>query len=87
MTPKRLDPSWIVLDSVENAEANRCVDVFVRPDGTHGFEEFRRDPEDRGAWMPVSHYSGTAFASRDAALAAARHYVAWLRDATRPTAG
>jgi len=27
--------------------------MFSRPDGTHGFEEFRRDAEDRGAWTPV----------------------------------
>ena len=26
----------------------RCVDLFRRPDGTFGYEEFRRDPEDQG---------------------------------------
>jgi hypothetical protein len=51
---KRLDKSWVVLASLENPEANRCVDLFVRPDQTHGFEEFRRDPEDSGAWMQNS---------------------------------
>lgn len=23
-----------------------CVDIFMRTDGTYGFDEFRRDPED-----------------------------------------
>ena len=45
----RLDKSWIVLESRENAEGNRRVDLFVRPDNTYGFEEFRREPEDAGA--------------------------------------
>jgi hypothetical protein len=36
-----------VLASRENAEADRCI-IFVRGDGTSGFEEYRRDPEDAG---------------------------------------
>lgn len=75
---KRIDKSWIVLDSQENFEGSRCVDFFVRPDGTYGFEEFRRDPEDLGAWTPVQYYSAAAYPSREAALATARRLVAWL---------
>ena len=77
---QRIDKSWIVFASVENAERDRCVDLFRRPDGTFGFEEFRRDAEDAGAWTPVSYYSGGVFASRVAALEAARRNVAWLDD-------
>src|SRR5208283_2733054 len=40
---KRIDKSWIIFDSIENDEHNRCVDLFERPEGTFGFEEFRRD--------------------------------------------
>ena len=75
---KRLDKSWIVLDSLENSEANRCVDLFVRPDDTYGFEEFRRDPEDGGVWTPVQYYSGQSYPSKDAALDVAKRVVAWL---------
>jgi hypothetical protein len=75
---KRLDKSWIVLDSLENQEANRCVDLFVRPDSTYGFEEFRRDPEDGGVWTPVQYYSGQSYASKEAALQVAKRVVAWL---------
>ena len=75
---RRLDPAWVVLDSVENAQADRCVDLFVRPDGSWGFEAFRRDVEDRGAWTPVSFHSGIAFTSRDAAWDAALRAVPWL---------
>lgn len=75
---KRIDKSWLVVDSIENAEHNRCVDLFSRPDGTYGFEEFRRDPEDEGAWTPISYYSDVAYTSREMALAAARKNVGWL---------
>ena len=57
----RLDPSWSVLASPSTPAVDRCVDVFVRPDGTFGFEEFRRDPEDMGAWTPVAYYSTREF--------------------------
>ena len=75
---RRIDKSWVVLDSIENDEGSRCVDLFRRPDGSFGFEEFRRDPEDAGLWTPVAFYSGAAYPSREAALAQARARVAWL---------
>jgi hypothetical protein len=76
----RLDKSWKVLASPSTASVDRCVDVFLRPDGTFGFEEFRRDPEDRGAWTPVAYYSGQEYTSEQEAFAAARQRVPWLGD-------
>ena len=64
--------------SLENASADRCVDIFVRPDGTFGFEEFRRDPEDCGQWQCLNTFSQHTFASETDALAVARQYVPWL---------
>jgi hypothetical protein len=74
----RLDPSWKVLASPSTRAVDRCVDIFSRPDGTFGFEEFRRDPEDMGAWTPVAYYSGRVFATEAEAFAAARVVVPWL---------
>jgi hypothetical protein len=74
----RLEPSWKVLRSPSTPAVDRCVDVFVRPDGTYGFEEFRRDAEDIGAWTPVAYYSARTFATEDDALAAAVAAVPWL---------
>jgi hypothetical protein len=74
----RLDPSWKVLASPSTPTVDRCVDIFSRPDGTFGFEEFRRDPEDMGAWTPVAYYSAREFATEEEALAAARATVPWL---------
>ncbi len=85
---QRIAKSWLVFMSLENFEHDRCVDMFSRPDGSYGFEEFRRDVEDRGAWTPVQYYSGAAYSSQETALAAAMRSVAWLPEAIRlnPTA-
>ncbi len=77
---KRIDKSWTVFVSVENPEHDRCVDIFSRPDGTFGFEEFRRDVEDGGQWTPVQYYSGVSYLSSAAALETAERHVPWLAD-------
>jgi hypothetical protein len=74
----RLDPSWLVLSSPSTPAVDRCVDVFKRPDGTFGFEEFRRDPEDMGSWTPIAYYSGRRFATEGDAIDAALVAVPWL---------
>jgi hypothetical protein len=66
------------MDSIENTQHDRCVDIFTRPDGSFGFEEFRRDAEDAGAWTPVSYFRGLRCASKGEALADAARRVAWL---------
>jgi hypothetical protein len=68
-----------VIKSLENSTGDYCVDIFIRPDGTFGFEEFRRDAEDRGGWRSLNRYSLRVFNSEDAALAQALEYVAWLK--------
>lgn len=80
---RRIDPSWLVFASLENAEHDHCVDLFVRPDGSHGFEAFRRDVEDSGAWTPVGYFSSASFASAREALDAAERAVPWLVERLR----
>ena len=80
---KRIDPTWTVIDSIENSEHDRCVDLFVRPDGTYGFEEFRRDVEDAGTWTPVAFFSHATWHSKDAAVGAAVRAVVWLAGVLR----
>jgi hypothetical protein len=74
----RLDPSWFVLASWQSSDGFRCVDIFLRPDGSYGFEEFRCDPEDMGAWTPVAYFSGATFAARADVERAAKRAVPWL---------
>jgi hypothetical protein len=75
---RRIDESWTVLTSIETEDALRCVDLFRRPDATFGYEEFRRDPEDQGAWTPMRFASTLRYASLDGARAAAIAAVAWM---------
>jgi hypothetical protein len=77
---RRIDKTWTVLTSIESEDGLYCVDLFRRADGTFGYEEFRRDPEDGGAWTPVRFASGLVFGSIEGARAAARTAIAWLTD-------
>jgi hypothetical protein len=65
--------------SIETPDGGRCVDLFHRPDGTFGFEEYRRDPEDGSGWYPIGHFGEAIFASEAAALAQAHKLVPWLQ--------
>ena len=56
----------------------QCVDVFVRPDGTYGFEEYRRDPEDGRGWFRVGYLAEQRFDSSSDALIEAKKRVVWL---------
>jgi hypothetical protein len=67
-----------ILRSINDEGAGRCVDVFVRPDGTVGFEEYRRDVEDCRGWFPIGGHSARIFVDENAALKAAIVVVPWL---------
>ena len=67
-----------VTRSIETPEGGRCVDLFHRPDGSFGFEEYRRDPEDGSGWFPIGFHAEAVFATEAAALTEARQRVDWL---------
>jgi hypothetical protein len=69
-----------VVRSIETPSGERCVDIFLEPDGRFGFQECRRDAEDPQGWFPIGVVSDRAFETADAALAAAKIAVAWLGD-------
>ncbi len=68
----------VVLASLETRAADRCVDIFVRADGTFGFEEFRRDAEDGGPWRCLDRHAQRSFSTQHEALEAADASVPWL---------
>lgn len=69
-----------VLNSLQNRAADHCVDIFVRADGSYGYEEYRRDAEDTQGWFSLHRHAQRVFASEAAALAEAQATVAWLVD-------
>jgi hypothetical protein len=72
-----------VLRSYNQDGETRCVDIFVRPDGSYGFEEYRRDPEDGRGWFAIGASSTRVFANAEAARAAALNSVPWLASAVQ----
>ena len=70
-----------VVTSLENRAGDRCVDIFVRVDGTFGFEEYRRDYEDITEWFSLHHYSDLVFDTKEDTLAQAKSIVAWMTEA------
>jgi hypothetical protein len=67
-----------VLTSLEDPEGLRCVDIFQRADGSFGFKEFRRDPEDRGNWTLARDYSHLHYETKESALRGATAALGWL---------
>ncbi len=70
----------MVVTSLEDADGFRCVDIFVRPDRTFGFKEFRRDPEDAGRWTLVGDYSHQSYSTKDEAFRAAATSLPWFAE-------
>lgn len=68
-----------VLQSIETEDGGRCVDFFFRPDGTFGFEEYRRDLEDGRGWFPIGFYAEKVYPSEDEARSIALQQVPWLK--------
>ena len=74
----------VVFSANEDAAAARCVDVFLRQDGSYGFDEFRRG--DGEGWTPTlpDFYSREKYASAAEARAEARAAIPWFDDWEEP---
>ena len=69
-----------VAQSIESPDGQVCVDVFRRPDGSWGFEAYRRDPEDPSGWFATGHHAGRVFQDQASANRAAQQAVPWIAD-------
>ena len=69
-----------VLNSINAPDGARCVDIFQRPDGGFGFDEFRRDVEDPSGWFRIGFHGDRVFPTEQAATEVARRAVPWFRD-------
>ena len=69
-----------VLQSINLPGDTICVDIFIRPNGTYGFDEFRRDPEDGRGWFSIGHHGYVEFSSVRETAAAAIEVISWLKN-------
>jgi hypothetical protein len=76
-----------VVATIHSDDGDRCVKIVKRPDGTFGFDEYRRDPEDSGGWTFVKSAAQSIYPTQEQAAAAARAGLGWLRDVTSPAKG
>jgi hypothetical protein len=57
------------------------VDIFLRNDGTYGFEEFKWAAEE-SCWIPFGKYSTAIIDTLERAIQEAESRVRWLQDVT-----
>lgn len=67
-----------VAHSIEAPGGAVCVDIFQRPDGSWGIEEYRRDAEDGFGWFMTGYLGERVYANRLVALQGALELVPWL---------
>ena len=61
-------PKNRVVLSFDNEAGDHCVDIFMRDDGTFGYEEYRRDHEDPRGWFSLQRHGSRSFPSEADAL-------------------
>ena len=67
-----------VLASFETPDGSHCLDVFVRDDGSFGFEEFRAESDGAARWQSLGRHGSLVFTTGAEALSAAQTRVPWL---------
>ena len=69
---------YLVSQSIEHPEKNRCVDIVQQQDGKYRFQEWRRDIEDTSGWILLFDSQPVVFESEREALNAAKLRCIWL---------
>ena len=69
---------YLVSQSIEHPEKNRCVDIVQQQDGNYRFQEWRRDIEDTSGWILLFDSQPVVLNSEGEALSAATLRCIWL---------
>ena len=75
--PKTLGP---VVRCFDNPWDGLCVDIFHRPDGTFGYQEYRRDHETGEGWFPIGDHAAAHCQTQADAVNLARARIVWLNE-------
>ncbi|MEI7792930.1 MAG: hypothetical protein WCI57_05600 [Candidatus Berkelbacteria bacterium] len=71
--------SYRVVNSFDNDEKNRCVDIVQDLAGNFRFQELRREPEDISGWFLIWDSLPIHFASEAEAIKGAQQAVKWFK--------
>jgi hypothetical protein len=77
--------SRTIIDVIYNSERNARVQIYLRDNGTFGFEEERFQNEEK-CWTTYGQYSEAIIESVESAIREAKGRVSWLADALKPRA-
>jgi len=69
---------YLVRQSFEHPERNRCVDIIQQQDRKYRLQEWRRDVEDTSGWILLFGSQPVVFESEGEALSAATLRCNWL---------
>ena len=67
-----------VLNSIETPDGGLCVDIFIRPNGSYGFEIYRRDIETLAGWFAIGTHIDTEYPTKHSTHQAACKSAPWL---------
>jgi hypothetical protein len=70
--------SYRVVKTIEDLAGGRRVEIFQRPNGTFGFDEWKYWP-DEDAWCPSGRHSYAVIDTLERAEAEVRGRIEWLR--------
>jgi hypothetical protein len=68
-----------IVETILHPGGNRKVEIFRRPDGTFGFEEWQWLEEER-CWCPLGGHSMAVIDTMDHALGEVNGRIAWIKE-------
>jgi hypothetical protein len=71
--------SYTLIDSFENSEKNRCVDIVQEDGGFYRYQEWRRDVEDLHGWHLLKDSLPLQYSTTKDAIEAAQNEIIWFK--------
>jgi hypothetical protein len=71
--------SYSVINSFDNEDRNRCVDIIKDLKGAFRFQEWRRDTEDLNGWYLMRDSEPYSFQTEQDAITAASASIKWFK--------
>lgn len=74
-----MNKDYQVINSINNQDGNRCVDIVKEQGGRYRYQEWRRDSEDQNGWFLLHDSLPLTYLTEFEAMAAAKVAVVWFK--------